>query len=86
MHHQRYEYQGRISKLSRLLEHDIPQANAALLHILRQLEAYQLEHPPTAAQTPIESKMAESKPVVTKRTNTHSDHSEDGNQPPNPTP
>ncbi len=38
LHHQFYEYQGRISNLKRILEHDIPRANAALLHILRQLD------------------------------------------------
>ncbi len=79
MHHQLFEYQGRISKLSRLLEHDIPQADAALLHILRQLEAYQLEHPPAAELTstepklaPTETKAADYKQAVTKATNIHS--------------
>jgi exonuclease VII large subunit len=86
MHHELYEYQGRISKLSRMLEHDIPQANAALLHILRQLEAYQLEQPPTADQAPVETKATQRKPVATNRTNNHADFPEDAEEPLNPIP
>jgi len=69
MHHQLYEYQGRISKLNRLLEHDIPQARAALQHILRQLESYQLEQSPTAPQTTEETQASEN---VSNGTNTSS--------------
>ena len=68
LHHQFYEYQGRISNLKRILEHDIPRANAALLHILQQLEQYQLEQPPPANQTTVESQAANEKNANTNST------------------
>lgn len=76
LHHELYEYQGRISKLSRMLEHDIPRANAALLHILQQLEEYQLEQPPTSSQASAESTTTECQPKAVKGKNTDS-HSTD---------
>lgn len=50
--HELFEYQGRVGHLERVLEHDIPRASDALRQILRQLESYQLERPPTAMELP----------------------------------
>jgi exonuclease VII large subunit len=84
LHHQLYEFQGRISKLSRMLEHDIPQADAALRHILRQLEAYQIERPPTVTQTGVESKAAENRPAATHARNTLANSPEEDDPSPQP--
>ncbi len=54
MNHEMFQYQGRVGKLRRMLEHDIPRANGVLQNILRQLESYQIERSP-AAEPPLQA-------------------------------
>lgn len=46
-HHELFEYEGRVGQLQRMLETDLPRARASLRQIVRQLDAYQIERPPT---------------------------------------
>ncbi len=47
LHHELLEYEGRIGSLQRLLEIELPAARAKLQQIVRRLDAYQIERPPT---------------------------------------
>jgi len=46
LHHELYEYQGRVGHLRKLLETDLPKARARLRQIVRRLDAYRIERPP----------------------------------------
>jgi hypothetical protein len=50
--HESFEYDGRIGKLRRMLEHDVPKARAVLAKIIRRLDEYQIERPPEAFDAP----------------------------------
>src|SRR5687768_6987999 len=56
--HESLEYRGRVGQLRRALEHDIPNARALLIKIIRRLEEYQIERPPEAMDLPEEPLMA----------------------------
>ena len=46
MHHELFEYNGRIGHLRRILETELPTARAKLQLIVRRIEGYQIERPP----------------------------------------
>jgi len=56
--HESLEFRGRVGQLRRALEHDVPQARAVLMKILRRLEEYQIERPPETFDFPEESTIA----------------------------
>ncbi|MCH2115475.1 MAG: cobalamin biosynthesis protein [Pirellulales bacterium] len=49
MQHEQFEFSGRLGQLQRLLEADLPAARAKLQSIVRRLDEYQIERPPTDA-------------------------------------
>jgi hypothetical protein len=53
--HESLEFRGRVGQLRRALEHDVPQARAVLMKILRRLEEYQIERPPETIDFPEDS-------------------------------
>ena len=55
IHHELFEFQGRIAALKQMLETELPLARVRLQHAVRRLDEYQLERPPTAG--PTEEKM-----------------------------
>ncbi|QEG32983.1 hypothetical protein [Bythopirellula goksoeyrii] len=54
MHHEMFEYSGRIGHLRRILETELPAARAKLQLIMRRIEGYQIERPPDY-QEPLQS-------------------------------
>lgn len=46
MHHEMFEYSGRVGELRRILETELPAARAKLQLIVRRIVGYQLERPP----------------------------------------
>ncbi len=54
LHHEMFEYNGRIGHLRRILETELPAARARLQLIIRRIEGYQIERPPDY-QEPISS-------------------------------
>ena len=54
LHHELFEYEGRIGQLQRLLETDLPKARARLQQIVRRLDEYRIEKPPSSVQPPPE--------------------------------
>lgn len=50
LQHELFEYEGRVGHLKRLVEVEIPAAQAKLKQILRRLEGYQIERAPTSEQ------------------------------------
>jgi len=46
LHHEMFEYTGRVSHLKRILETELPMARVRLRQIVRRLDAYQIERPP----------------------------------------
>lgn len=46
LHHELFEYEGRVGQLRRMLETDLPLARTRLQQIVRRLDAYQVEQPP----------------------------------------
>jgi exonuclease VII large subunit len=60
LHHELFEYEGRIGHLRRMLETDLPRARIRLQQIVRRLDAYQIEHPPESSDTEARSKVEDS--------------------------
>lgn len=56
LHHQRYEYEGRMTHLRRMLETELPLARARLQQVVRRLDAYQIERPPESVDFAAEPK------------------------------
>jgi exonuclease VII large subunit len=52
LHHELFEYHGRVGQLKQILELDLPKARGSLEMVLRRLEEYRLERPPEAAREP----------------------------------
>lgn len=50
LHHELFEYEGRIGHLRRMLETDLPRARIRLQQIVRRLDAYQIERPPESRE------------------------------------
>ncbi len=50
LHHELFEYHGRIGHLRRILETDLPAARAKLQLIVRRIEGYQIEQAPGARE------------------------------------
>ena len=46
LHHELFEFEGRLSAMREMLETEIPQAHAKLKHITRSIDKYQIEKPP----------------------------------------
>lgn len=46
LHHELFEFEGRLSAMREMLETEIPLAHAKLKQIMRSLENYQIEKPP----------------------------------------
>ena len=46
LHHELFEFQGRLSAMREILETKIPEAKAMLKQIVRSLDKYQIEKPP----------------------------------------
>jgi len=50
LHHEMFEYQGRIAHLRRILETELPAARGFLKQIVDRLDAYQVEQPPEPSE------------------------------------
>ena len=50
LQHELFEYEGRVGHLKRLLETDLPVAQAKLQQIVRRLDEYQIERPPESSE------------------------------------
>jgi len=50
LQHELFEYEGRVGQLQRILELELPKAGAKLQQILRRLDEYQIERPPSAGE------------------------------------
>jgi hypothetical protein len=46
LHHEMFEYEGRVGQLRRMLETELPLARARLQQIVLRLDSYQIERPP----------------------------------------
>lgn len=46
LHHELFEFEGRLSVMKEIMESEIPQAHARLKQIMRALDKYQIEKPP----------------------------------------
>lgn len=46
LHHELFEFEGRLSSMREMLETELPQAHARLKQIMRSLDKYQIEKPP----------------------------------------
>jgi hypothetical protein len=60
LHHELFEYEGRVGHLRRMLEADLPLARARLQQVVRRLDAYQIERPPESVERTVENKEAHS--------------------------
>jgi exonuclease VII large subunit len=60
LHHELFEYEGRVGHLRRMLEADLPSARARLQQVVRRLDAYQIERPPESVERTVENKEAHS--------------------------
>ena len=50
LQHELFEYEGRVSHLQRLLETELPIARARLQQIVRRLDEYRIERPPSSME------------------------------------
>ena len=60
LHHELFEYEGRVGQLRRLIETDLPLARARLQQIVRRLDAYHIERPPESMDLNVENEKAKS--------------------------
>ena len=51
LHHELFEYEGRVGALRQILETEVPLARARLRQIVQRLDEYQIERPPTARES-----------------------------------
>ncbi len=58
LHHELFEYEGRVGHLRRMLEADLPLARARLQQVVRRLDAYQIERRPESVEPIAEDKVA----------------------------
>ena len=54
LHHELFEFEGRLSALREMLESDIPLAHGRLKQIMRAIDKYTLEKPPEARDPQVE--------------------------------
>lgn len=60
LHHELFEYEGRVGHLRRMLEADLPLARARLQQVVPRLDAYQIERPPASVEPNLEDEKTKS--------------------------
>ena len=66
LHHEMFEFEGRLAAMREILEAELPQARASLTQIIRRLDEYRVERPPESIDSELQSTTNQNKASVTR--------------------